>query len=95
MQKTDNLRIRAIHPLILPALFIEELPITAAVASTVNLTRLAARDIIHGQDYRLLVVLGPFAPFTTLKPPSNTLIGSNAVLIDTLRNCVHHHARLF
>ncbi|ACJ18372.1 3-deoxy-7-phosphoheptulonate synthase [Coxiella burnetii] len=59
MQKTDNLRIKAIHPLMLPSLLIEELPITVAVASTVNLARLAARDIIHGQDDRLLVVLGP------------------------------------
>ena len=67
MQKTDNLRIKAIHPLILPALLIEELPITAAVASTVNLARLAARDIIHGQDDRLLVVLGFLCPIHDVK----------------------------
>ena len=59
MKKTDNLRIKALHPLILPAILIKELPITATVASTVNIARLAARDIIHGQNDRLLVILGP------------------------------------
>ena len=59
MKKTDNLRIKALHPLMLPTILIKELPITETVASTVNIARLAAKDIIHGQDDRLLVILGP------------------------------------
>lgn len=59
MEKTDNLRIKALHPLILPAILIKKFPITETVASTVSIARLAAKNIIHGRDDRLLVILGP------------------------------------
>ncbi|MBT8506477.1 3-deoxy-7-phosphoheptulonate synthase [Coxiella-like endosymbiont of Rhipicephalus sanguineus] len=59
MQKTDNLRIKTIRPLILPALLIEELPLTDTIASQINQARTTAKSIIHGEDDRLLVVVGP------------------------------------
>lgn len=59
MQKTENLRIKTVRPLMLPALLIEELPLTDAVTRRINQARTAAKNIIHGEDTRLLVVVGP------------------------------------
>lgn len=59
MQKTDNLRIKTIRPLMLPALLMEELPLTDRIASKINQARAATKSIIHGEDDRLLVVVGP------------------------------------
>lgn len=59
MQKTDNLRIKTIRPLILPALLIEEFPLTEAIASKIYKARTTTKNIIHGEDDRLLVVVGP------------------------------------
>ncbi|WP_304985174.1 3-deoxy-7-phosphoheptulonate synthase [Coxiella-like endosymbiont] len=59
MQKTDNLRIKTIRPLMLPALLIEELPLTDTIANKINQARAVAKSIIHGEDDRLLVVVGP------------------------------------
>ncbi len=56
---TDDLRIEGLRPLIPPAILMEELPITERVARTVTRGREEATDIIHGNDDRLLVVVGP------------------------------------
>jgi 3-deoxy-7-phosphoheptulonate synthase len=56
---TDNLRIRGIVEVTPPAGIAQELPITETVARTVFETRQQIKDILHGRDDRLLVVVGP------------------------------------
>ena len=57
--RTDNTRIRAIRPLISPALLQEQLPACEAVLATVEASRHAICDVLEGKDDRLLVVVGP------------------------------------
>ncbi len=57
--QTDDLRIKGIRELISPAQLMAELPITGAAAQTVVETRRALHRIIHGEDDRLIVVIGP------------------------------------
>ena len=56
---TDDLRIRALQPLISPADLIEALPCDAAMSETVAGARAACHAILHGDDDRLIVVVGP------------------------------------
>jgi 3-deoxy-7-phosphoheptulonate synthase len=56
---TDNLRITRTHPLISPAVLEEELPLDDAAAVLVAGARRTVRDVIWGDDPRLLVVVGP------------------------------------
>jgi len=56
---TDDLRIRALRPLIPPAILIEQLPVSEEAAATATRARNEATAIIHGNDDRLLVVVGP------------------------------------
>jgi len=55
----ENVRIRHVHPLVSPAVLAEELPTMAADAEFVSAARETIRRIIHGDDDRLLVVVGP------------------------------------
>ncbi len=55
----DDLRIKAIRPLIPPAILMEELPPSEDIADLVSKTRHAATKIIQGHDNRLLVIVGP------------------------------------
>jgi 3-deoxy-7-phosphoheptulonate synthase len=57
--KTQDLRIKSIKPLISPALLLEELPLTDALAAQIRNQRQQVADIIHGRDSRLLVIVGP------------------------------------
>jgi len=57
--ETDDLRIRAIKQVIAPKDLHAEFPITDAAATTVYETRQAIQHILHGEDDRLLVVVGP------------------------------------
>ncbi len=57
--ETDDLRIRAIKEVIAPKDLHAEFPITNAAAATVYQTRKAIQCILHGEDDRLLVVVGP------------------------------------
>ena len=59
IQKTDNLRIKTVQPLMLPALLVKELPLTDTIASRINQARIDTKKIIHGEDDRLLIVVGP------------------------------------
>lgn len=59
MRNTDDLRIEQIKPLIPPAILIEEIPMTEAAANVVATTRDEASAALHGQDDRLVVVVGP------------------------------------
>jgi 3-deoxy-7-phosphoheptulonate synthase len=57
--ETDDLRIRAIKQVIAPKDLHAEVPITDAAAATVHQTRTAIQRILHAEDDRLLVVVGP------------------------------------
>jgi 3-deoxy-7-phosphoheptulonate synthase len=57
--RIDDLRIRAVRPLLTPALLEERLPATEAVEAVVERSRQAIADVLHGRDDRLVVVIGP------------------------------------
>ncbi len=56
---TDDLRIKAISPLISPSVLSYYLPISDTAAKTVVSAREQAEKILKGEDERLLVVVGP------------------------------------
>ena len=58
-QLTDDLRIAELRPLVSPAILMEELPISEEVSNLVARTRVAASNVIKGDDDRLLVIVGP------------------------------------
>ena len=58
-QPTDDLRIAELRPLTSPAILMEELPISEEVSNLISKTRLAAGNIVKGEDDRLLVIVGP------------------------------------
>ena len=57
--ETSNLHVTRFEPLVAPRVVLSELPITRSVAATVLEGRSAVRNILSGQDPRLLVVVGP------------------------------------
>jgi 3-deoxy-7-phosphoheptulonate synthase len=57
--RIDDTRIRAVRPLVSPAIVLEELPVTAPVEAVVERSRAAIADVLHGRDDRLVVVVGP------------------------------------
>jgi 3-deoxy-7-phosphoheptulonate synthase len=59
MESTRNLRIQSVRPLLSPAILMEEVPHTEASNRTVLGGRQQAAAIIHGDDPRLMVVVGP------------------------------------
>ncbi|KPN17498.1 phospho-2-dehydro-3-deoxyheptonate aldolase [Xanthomonas sp. Mitacek01] len=56
---TDDLRIRDLTPLTPPATLLAELPCSDAMSATVADARAACHAILHGDDDRLIVVVGP------------------------------------
>ena len=56
---TDDLRISEIKELISPEQLLSDFPITDKAAETVFKTRQAIHRILHGEDDRILVVIGP------------------------------------
>jgi 3-deoxy-7-phosphoheptulonate synthase len=56
---TDDLRIRGFAPLSAPAELLHELPCTEPMSETVAGARRALHGILHGEDDRLAVVIGP------------------------------------
>ncbi len=58
-QQIDDVRIRAIRPLLSPAILAEEIPITPPVSALISGTRSAISDAVYGRDSRLVVVIGP------------------------------------
>jgi 3-deoxy-7-phosphoheptulonate synthase len=56
---TDDLRIRHFEPLISPAELISDLACDDAMSETVTTARKALHDILHGNDDRLAVMIGP------------------------------------
>ncbi|KAI8055326.1 hypothetical protein BDF22DRAFT_676553 [Syncephalis plumigaleata] len=59
LNELDDQRIREIKPLIPPQILIEDLPVTDKAANTIKEGRASAERIVHRQDDRLLVVVGP------------------------------------
>jgi 3-deoxy-7-phosphoheptulonate synthase len=57
--RVDDLRIGAVRPLITPALLQEWLPTPTAAQALVESSRAAISRVLHGQDDRLIVVVGP------------------------------------
>ena len=59
MQATEDLRISSIREVITPAALHAEFPMTHRAAETVVRSRSGIQQIIHGNDDRLLVIVGP------------------------------------
>jgi 3-deoxy-7-phosphoheptulonate synthase len=59
MERTRNLRVESVRPLLSPAILLEEVPLTDGAAYAVLEGRKQVSHILHGQDDRLLVVVGP------------------------------------
>jgi len=57
--RTDDLRIQSLRPLLPPAILMEEVPVDEAGTAFISETRSAVAGVLHGQDDRLLVVVGP------------------------------------
>ena len=57
--RIDDLRIKAVRPLITPALLQEWLPAPNAAQALVESSRTAISRVLHGLDDRLIVVVGP------------------------------------
>jgi 3-deoxy-7-phosphoheptulonate synthase len=57
--KTDDLRIRAIHPLVSPQQLEQDLPLPDDLAHFVVQSRQAIKAVLNGHDDRLLVIIGP------------------------------------
>src|SRR5688572_11088485 len=58
-QKTDDLRIRQVRPLIPPAILHEEIPISERASNVVAASRVAIANALKGLDPRLVVIAGP------------------------------------
>jgi 3-deoxy-7-phosphoheptulonate synthase len=59
MQRTDDLRIREMKELAPPSHLIREFSCTEKASNTVANSRVALHRILHGQDDRVMVVIGP------------------------------------
>lgn len=57
--RIDDTRIGAVRPLITPALLEERLPVPDTALALVESSRAAISRVLHGQDDRLIVVVGP------------------------------------
>jgi 3-deoxy-7-phosphoheptulonate synthase len=58
-QRTDDLRITEVRPLIPPAILLEEIPLSERASNVVSNTRIAVGNVLKGRDPRLVVVVGP------------------------------------
>ena len=57
--ETVDVNIRQLDPIPAPRAFLRELPLTEAMSDLVLRSRREIRDILHGRDDRLLVIVGP------------------------------------
>ncbi|MBN8503229.1 MAG: 3-deoxy-7-phosphoheptulonate synthase [Burkholderiales bacterium] len=57
--RTDDTRIRAVRPLISPALLLDELPVSENALALVERTRRDIGAVLRGEDDRLIAVVGP------------------------------------
>jgi 3-deoxy-7-phosphoheptulonate synthase len=91
-QRTDDLRIRNVRPLIPPAILLEEIPISERASNVVSDSRAAIARVIEGTDPRLVVIVGPCSIHDTiaaleyaarLKPIADRLAESLIVVMRT------------
>ncbi|MFD0704322.1 3-deoxy-7-phosphoheptulonate synthase [Alloscardovia venturai] len=59
LPETVDVNIRQLDPIPAPRAFINEIPLNAAMVARVRESRAAIRDILHGRDDRLVVIVGP------------------------------------
>ena len=59
LDTTDDLRISSLKPLISPAILMEEYPLDQKDIALITKARKTAEKIVHGEDDRLLVIVGP------------------------------------
>jgi len=59
LARLENKRVKSTRPLIPPQILQEDLPLTFLAAQTVLEGRYAIENILHGDDDRLMVVVGP------------------------------------
>ena len=59
MERTRNLRVESVRPLLSPAILLEEVPVNDEAAHVLLEGRRQASRILHGEDDRLLAVVGP------------------------------------
>ena len=91
---TDDLRIRSFAPLSTPAELLRELPCTEPMSDNVANARRALHRILHGEDDRLAVVIGP----CSIHDPAAALEYAHLLrpLRDTHRRRARdRHARVF
>jgi type VI protein secretion system component VasF len=69
--RIDDTRIKAVRPLVTPALLQEWMPAPESAQALVESSRAAISRILQGLDDRLIVV-GDRVPSTTMTRPSNT-----------------------
>jgi len=82
--KIDDRRVTEVKPIIPPAILIEELPLTDAIAKTIANAREAAENVIKKKDDRLLVIVGPCSIHDTAAALEYG--GKLKVLVEELRN---------
>jgi 3-deoxy-7-phosphoheptulonate synthase len=58
-QRTDDLRITEVRPLIPPAILLEEIPVSERASNLISDTRTAVADVLAGRDDRFVVIAGP------------------------------------
>src|SRR4029453_3247461 len=68
-QRTDDLRITQVRPLIPPAILLEEIPISERASNVVSNTRTAIAQVLERRDPRLVVVAGPSSIHDASAPP--------------------------
>lgn len=59
MQKTRDVRVESLRPLISPALLLDEIRLKSGVSDVITTGRLEIARALYGQDDRLVVVVGP------------------------------------
>lgn len=59
LPETVDVNIRQLDPIPAPRAFINEIPLNPELVERVRESRTAIRDILHGRDDRLLVIVGP------------------------------------
>ncbi len=69
MKPTEDLRIRAVSPIVAPEDLKRVFPLTEAAAETVSRARQQIQDLLYGRDRRLMAVVGP----CSLHDPAATL----------------------
>ena len=59
LQRTDDLRITQVRPLIPPAILLEEIPISERASNVISDARAAVANALAGHDPRLVIIAGP------------------------------------